>query len=449
MAGLLDFLNTPESQLGIGLLAAAGSGASTGQGLLSAMQLVNAQKQDAIRQKYVQAQMDNMQSEMDARKLQANKTAQLQAFLAARFGQPGQTQTAAPVSTSGMAPGATPGAAIGGTGQPGVATVVPGAMPSSFPMSLNDVAALKAYGGPDLMDAYKTAMGGFKRDAGAYYVDPSTGQTKYMPKMDNGIVMGPDGTAIAMPGYAQANARIKGAETAATEGAKYPYTIGAARDAKLTDASLDMVQVPTPDGGTVMMPRSQAVAGAGGGGFGKAPGQTTLKLNENWITGSYQPTLDAGKAAGDLSASLQAIRNIDLNTGWGTEAKATAANVLSSLGVAPKNAEMFATNSQKFQSIAMERLMTMLQAQKGPQTEGDAARASKTFAMLQNTPEANQFIVDFAQAKANMDQRKAQFYEQAMPLARSEGDLTKVDREWRKVQSSIWADPILSKWAKK
>ena len=97
----------------------------------------------------------------------------------------------------------------------------------------------------------------------------------------------------------------------------------------------------------------------------------------------------------------------------------------------------------------MDRLLTVLGSQKGQQTEGDADRASKTFVSLKNTPEANTFILDLAEAKANQDARKAQFYQDALPQAQKEGDLMRIDREWRNIQGSIWNDPVLGRWQKR
>jgi hypothetical protein len=170
---------------------------------------------------------------------------------------------------------------------------------------------------------------------------------------------------------------------------------------------------------------------------------TQQDLNKNWIAASYNPVLESGRTSSTMTASLDALKTFDLKTGWGTEAKAHAANVLTTLGVAPENAKLFATNAQKFQSVAMDRLLTTLQAQKGMQTEGDSTRAQQTFAQLKNTPAANQFISDFARAKANMDVRRAQFYQDALPLAQQTGDLNEIDRRWAKIQGSIWADPVL------
>src|SRR5690606_24820356 len=50
-------------------------------------------------------------------------------------------------------------------------------------MTLNDVVLLKMAGGPDVMDAWTLAQQGIKQDAGATYIDPITGQTRYIPKV--------------------------------------------------------------------------------------------------------------------------------------------------------------------------------------------------------------------------------------------------------------------------
>lgn len=70
MAGLLDFLMTPESQLGIGLLAAASSGRSFGEGLLGATQSVAAQRRGLLQDKLLQSQVDENTSQAEMRKQQ-------------------------------------------------------------------------------------------------------------------------------------------------------------------------------------------------------------------------------------------------------------------------------------------------------------------------------------------------------------------------------------------
>ena len=87
-------------------------------------------------------------------------------------------------------------------------------------------------------------------------------------------------------------------------------------------------------------------------------------------------------------------------------------------------------------------------AAKGPQTEGDADRAKDTFAKLGNTPKANAFILDLAQATAERDARRAAWYRDALPLGQKAGDLQMLDRKWQEREPSIFQMPSMQKWGK-
>lgn len=453
MAGLLDSLyandgNNPMSMgllgMGAGLLAGANGnygafGPAMASGMMGAAQGMQQARDFEMQNAYRQAQIGKL--EQDAAKQKG-----IQSLLSSRFG-----------GGAAGAPGGGP--AMSGGRSAGTA--------GAFPLNLQDVTMLKAMGGPDLLDQLKYANEGSKRDAGATYRNPMTGLMEFVPKVAEGmqVVYGPDGSpsVLPIPGFTAANAGVEGARAGAIAAAQLPYSIAQNRDQQITGAQLDIVQVPDGRGGVISMPRAalaQALAGQGAatgggsaqsglaGGLGYNPGpvaQDAAKgINNDWLTNSYRPALDDGKAASDLSSSLAAFRSIPLETGWGTETKAAAANILTSLGIAPESVAQYATDAQKFQSVAMDRVLNKLLEQKGMQTEGDANRAGRTFAQLANTPAANQFIVDLAQAQVNQRMRKAQYYEAALPLAQRAGDLTKVDREWRKIQGSIWNDPILS-----
>lgn len=204
----------------------------------------------------------------------------------------------------------------------------------------------------------------------------------------------------------------------------------------------------------------QAAQPAGSGGYAAGPStpeklsaEAGGKINETWLKTSYEPVKVAGDAANDMLTNVQvarqSMRAMPGGTGWGAESKATGTAILTSLGIATKNAELYASNAQTFQSASMSNLQTVLNAAKGPQTEGDADRAGKTFAQLKNTPQANEFILDLSEAKAQRDQVKAQFYEQALPIARGKGDLQEIDREWRKRAPSVFSMPTMQKWGAK
>lgn len=434
MAGLLDFLATPEAALGVGLLGAASSGRGFGGGLMDAVNYANGVKrqaqQDSLAEQYKNAQIAELERK-------SRSDAQKQALIGSLFG--GAPSQGGSATGGGASPQMPSGGGISG-------------------MTLDQIAALKTMG-IDLTDQWKLGQTGVPMDAGKYYRGPSG--LGYMPELDKGMTIDSRTGAVSnLPGYVQANAQAQGAQTAAQEAAKYGYTVGADRERQLTQAQLDPVNVVGNDGNTYAVPRSQVVGGAGrgaggpgGGGFMTQRNPVTTgasqKLNDNWVTNTYQPVLDAGSTASQRLESINALRNIDLKTGWGTEAKGAAANMLAGLGVDVGNAKMFASNMQKFQSVAMDNLQKELALQKGPQTEGDAQRAQKTFVSLANTPDANQFIMDFAQAQANQRMRKAAFYQDAQPIAlRNGGDLTQVDRRWQKYSQSIWDDPIMARWKK-
>ncbi len=63
----------------------------------------------------------------------------------------------------------------------------------------------------------KDMLTGFGRDAGKYYIDPRTGAQTYMPDPSKGVDFDPNTRTVStLPGFAQANAGIEGAKTAAT-----------------------------------------------------------------------------------------------------------------------------------------------------------------------------------------------------------------------------------------
>lgn len=363
---------------------------------------------------------------------------------------------------------------------------------------LAQAAMLGITGAKELFEMKKYADNGIERKTNTIYRNPITNKDEYITDPTKGFDYNPATKTVSpLAGFNEMNAGMKGAEQAAIEQAKaandlvtVPLPTGAVQmtrqqaiqltgggqpqqaqmgsgngldTSRLSPQQIKFLQSQDPEAfanGMISFGQSQpspAMPSRNGVGIplqtdaqkeqevGNVKNRlgTSADLNKNFITQSYNPTLEAAKSSKDILGSLDALKTVDVKTGWGTEAKASAANVLTSLGIAPDNAQMFATNVQKFQSIAMTRLLDTLSAQKGPQTEGDSARAQQTFAMLKNTPEANQFIADFARAKANMDVRKANFYQDALPLGQQAGDLNEIDRRWKKIQGSIWDDPVL------
>jgi hypothetical protein len=178
-----------------------------------------------------------------------------------------------------------------------------------------------------------------------------------------------------------------------------------------------------------------------------------IETNSDFVKHVYRPVLDTSKKNVELIGQLDAFEKLPIaeKTGWGTKAKATAYNVLTTLGLADKEATAYASNAQSFNSVVNRQIFTLLGQQKGPQTEGDAQRARDTFASLDNTPEANKFIVDFTKAVANKQNSEANHYRKNYSKALAAGDLSELERTYLdsdEGQKSIWQDPVLQKWNK-
>jgi hypothetical protein len=512
--GLLDNMPGLDTPQGQGLLSAAFSlmsakklpgqkgafAGALGEAGQQYLQSSNASQDQMMKRKYLDMQMQEAQSTIDARKLAGAKQAELMKYLDGRFGQPdfagGQSALGA-TAAAGGAPGPTRQAAS--------------AMPPSsggLNMSPVELARLKLLG-VDLTDVAKL---GIPSQLGNGWVQGIDGRREYMGDPTKGFAS--DGKSVSlMPGFLSANNAIEGGKAQAVESAK---------------AGLDLVEVPMSDGSKKMMPRSQAVQALGGqrpsasqikaqpmaaGGqsgysmptagetaqeqiriirseydkeqdpqnkaaLGRelmrlgspqsaALGQTQTpaqigqqqnitaaggKVNDAWLKNSLEPVMMAGQAAQSVIDSTNVARTAMRSmggTGWGTETKASALNVLTGLGIAPKTAEMYASNAQIFQRSAMDRLWSTLNTAKGPQTEGDADRAAKTYGKLSNTPQANEFIFDLAQATAERDKMKAAFFKNALPIAQQSGDLMEVERQWDKRSPSIFNMPTMNKWGKK
>lgn len=499
---LTDFqlpgMDTPEGQ---GLLAAAfsllqarrmpgerGIGGALGAAGQQYMGTRSQAMEAAQKKKLYDAQIANYQSEADARTAAAAQKKKQQELLASIFDRPnfaGGQEALGAVADAGGAPGPTRQAAS--------------LMPQGLGLTPRDLALLKV-NGIDLTDVAKL---GIPSQLGNGWVQGIDGRREYMADPTKGVTAGTDGVVRQMPGAADALAGIAGATTTAQERAKAGFDLVQVPQSDGTTRMMPRDQAvaalggnqPMANRGAPVSPGLQAAieadAKANGipnpvanfqgnpanGGFmlsSERPAQNVPRLgqtqspadagrqkniteaggkvNEAWLRTSYEPAIASGQAAQSLIDNSNVARDALAKmgkTGWGTETKAAAASILAGLGIAPENAKMFAANAQIFQAKAMDSLWVKLNAAKGPQTEGDAQRASQTWAALKNTPEANAFILDFAQAQAERDKVKAAFFQQALPIAQGKGDLAEVDREWSKRTPSIFDMPSMKKWSKK
>jgi len=148
---------------------------------------------------------------------------------------------------SGGVPGASGGApAVPGTPMAPAGGGAPVAAPSAsgMPSFLTNPAqalAAQALGLPGSVDLYKHLSTPDKREGGSTYINRTTGEREFMPKLDVGMAPGPNGSIGVAPGAPQAIATLEGAK----EGAK---------------AAFDPYKVePTTPGGTPVITNRAAV----------------------------------------------------------------------------------------------------------------------------------------------------------------------------------------------
>jgi hypothetical protein len=132
------------------------------------------------------------------------------------------------------------------------------------------------------------------------------------------------------------------------------------------------------------------------------------KMLVNQYTDISKAASLATKTLPSIEANLGAL-NKGFDTGFGKETIAAGASVLAALGV--KDAEKFATDTQKFQSNAINGVLQKQLEQKGPQTESDAQRITQIGAQLGNTKEANKILLTVAQEQLKRDVEQRNFYD--------------------------------------
>lgn len=165
------------------------------------------------------------------------------------------------------------------------------------------------------------------------------------------------------------------------------------------------------------------------------------------------------KMYGDISTSANTARTMNANldtvsrtldqgfeTGFGTEAKAAAANALAALGV--KDAAKYATDAQTFNAAATEIVLQRQLLQKGPQTESDARRMQEAGVQLKNTPQANRFIIDVAKAQNNRAIKQQKYFDEYW---RKNGTYEGAEEAWYSGDggASIFSEPELAKYERR
>jgi hypothetical protein len=486
MAGLLDYDQLANLQLAAGLLSRQPFGQALGSGLAGYQTTQDAQarqqlaaREMANREALQAAQISDMKAQEEQRRQAVAKQLQMQAMLQSVLGGQGQP------SQYGAEGG---GVSMGGVREPmrPQAAGLAGTSPEQ-------IAALKA-NGIDVEKIWELAKFGKPMQPG--YRQNADNTTSYFGDPSKGFTVDPRGQVGLMPGALDSQAGLAGATAFATtsnqQRAEAPYkqvqTVigGVPRTVQLDKWMADqqpqqtqqpqqgpltpMSQVRADVGNPATTYSSPAVQSAVQRAAGldwpsrttpgepsgiqsglsikeKASATALDEVNKNWLDKSYTPTQEAGAVASSMLNNIQVARaglSMAGNSGWSKDTQVKVARVIGALGV--PQAEEVATGAQIFQQATSTRLWEVLNAAKGPQTEGDADRARQTFARIENTPKANQFIMDMMQAIAERDKIKAAWYRDALPIARQEGDLQMVDRKWSDRTPSVWSMPSMKKW---
>lgn len=226
MAGILDFLQTPEAQLGIGLLAAGGpttdpNRTSFGQRLQGAMQGMDAQAQQALKNKLLQSQIDENTSQDAMRKQQlamAQRQMMMQNQLLGLDTNPTMATPASTAAASGVLPTTPPVAGSAPAIPNGAGSPVAG-MPSAPPQQGAGTldAMSKQYGIPIEALKYDLVFNGGKGIAemvskrgtpdmqvsNGYAYDKNRVQPGYLPQLNMSqdgkasmVQIGPDGQPV-------------------------------------------------------------------------------------------------------------------------------------------------------------------------------------------------------------------------------------------------------------
>jgi len=318
MPGLLDARGGFDDPITMGLLGASQAlltPMSQGGGLGAAFGAFPAAQQAALKNKYLQQQMEDQQAETELRRMQvlaaqhkAEKDAELQAMIQSRLGSP---------SASALAHGANQGS-VGPTNANAQLMQQGG----GFPFALNDVLAIKAAGGPDFLEALKYASTPIKMESGSTYVNPVTREERWMPKVPEGMNL-INGQISPVSGYLPALA----ASTDAQEGAKARYNVikvdtGDGRSKFITAADVARgsaaPSAPASTAAPTAAPPGNFLnpALSSPGNFPRVS-PAAQKDRDSTRTAILQDELNKAIRAGDPETTASVQRELDLLTGGG------------------------------------------------------------------------------------------------------------------------------------
>jgi hypothetical protein len=280
--------------------------------------------------------------------------------------------------------------------------------------------------------------------AGATLFDPRTRKPiTNAPKNGVQIQYGPNGQphAVAVPGYSSANASIQGAQTDAQEAAK---------------ARHDLVSVPNGHGGSIMMPRSQAVAETGNPqvpGLGVTPSPAQQAFDTATAQGSakrYNDLQAASLSANGKIASLDRIGQLLKGYQGGSLSNfgMQAGKLANSLGWHDFDPKL--PDKEAAVAIGNQLALQLRSTASGGGMPGSMSDADRTFLVastpnLAQTAEGRQKLIDYEKAVLERQKTVAQM---ARQWRTKYGRLDAADPSGHSFQSNLqsWADqhPLFS-----
>ena len=475
MPGLLDARGGFNDPITMGLLGASQAlltPMSQGGGLGAAFGAFPAAQQAALKNKYLQQQMEDQQ--VDSRLKQLQMAAAIK-----KMGDETKAQQYMARRSAGWNPGtqdalqaeAQVGGQLGPTNS-AAARMPTGGGGQKFPYSVDEVSMLTRMGIPGLWDQYKFFNTPQELRAGSVSIDRNTGEQRSNPNLERGQVLRPDGSVGVAPNFLSTAFEI----TRNQKAAEAPYSA----PIKMTDAQgRDVYMRPdqfigaTGGLGSAMPPgvapqqsgpmRSPAAPSASGGLGGLTMGQTDEDrgrersavaardaLNQSWIKSSDKIIEDGSNASKSI-ADMQLLRSMNLNTGIGVQQQAWASNLLR--GIHP-GLESYAARAEKFGTIATDTTLQKQLEQAGVATKSDTELAARVGPSIAKTPEANAFAMDYIEAVARVKEQKARYYQTMRAAAQESGEsnLSAIDRRWAELQRktpalSVFGQPTMQRWA--
>jgi hypothetical protein len=253
--------------------------------------------------------------------------------------------------------------------------------------------------------AQRRKQGMYELAPGSTSIDLATGQERFAPKVGEGITIN-NGVASQLPGYAQANAGIQGAQAGAIEGAK----------AYWNPMKLDL------PGGPQMSTQGAIASQANRGGVAlQTPeAQKTADIIAEGMGKSFNTIQDAGNAANNKIAKAQQLGGLldSLNSGKLSKTGYELAAFGKSIGI-PVGDNV--GNAQAAQALSNAMALELRNPSGGAGMPGAMSDADRSFLSsmtpdIGKTPQGNKILIDSMVKLAQRDKEVAQMardYKQA------------------------------------